>query len=271
MNSLEETRKRLQKIKDKRSGILRNAETGQEIATDPENLPPLREGYARLVHQTHSAFSDSLIDQGLIYNRVYANKPNEGGHYGDISSMAIAHDEKSFWTSLTQEGIRHNNADVKMIFDLPLEECGIHQKEKLAQFLNGTISRGYIVGVIPNYGNQDMKLSPEEMEQKKKQSLSNPLPEKGYETPNWRENVAMAWQKLEEFNASDEDNLFGNISQNTETPLPSPAETYDPALSNWSNDGWGDWNSDFSHPDKNDKELNPILKQTTLNKRLMNG
>lgn len=172
-----------------------NKETGFEIATVPEKLPPLREGYIRLVHQTHFEHADSLVENGLIYNGEFAQK--EGfSHYMDITSMALAYDEDGFWQRLTKEEIRHKGADAIAIFDMPMEECGAHQKEPLTPMLNGTISRGYMVGIIPNYGTKDgitsEKLSVSEMEEKKAMSKSNPLPPY-YETPHWRENVEKAW------------------------------------------------------------------------------
>lgn len=172
-----------------------NKETGFEIATVPEKLPPLREGYIRLVHQTHFEHADSLVENGLIYNGEFAQK--EGfSHYMDITSMALAYDEDGFWQRLTKEEIRHKGADAIAIFDMPMEECGAHQKEPLTPMLNGTISRGYMVGIIPNYGTKDNetseKLSVSEMEEKKAMSKSNPLPPY-YETPHWRENVEKAW------------------------------------------------------------------------------
>ncbi len=172
-----------------------NKETGFEIATVPEKLPPLRDGYIRLVHQTHFEHADSLVENGLIYNGEFAQK--EGfSHYADITSMALAYDEDGFWERLTKEGIRHKGADAIAIFDMPMEECGAHQKEPLTPMLKGTISRGYMVGIIPNYGTKDgktsEKLSVSEMEEKKAMSKSNPLPPY-YETPHWRENVEKAW------------------------------------------------------------------------------
>lgn len=172
-----------------------NKETGFEIATVPEKLPPLREGYIRLVHQTHFEHADSLVENGLIYNGEFAQK--EGfSHYMDITSMALAYDEDGFWQRLTKEEIRHKGADAIAIFDMPMEECGAHQKEPLTPMLNGTISRGYMVGIILNYGTKDNetseKLSVSEMEEKKAMSKSNPLPPY-YETPHWRENVEKAW------------------------------------------------------------------------------
>lgn len=269
MTNQEETKKRLQQIKDKRNGILRNAETGHEVATRPEDLPPLREGYVRLVHQTHADCVDNLIDKGLIYNREYANKPGEGGKYSDITSMAIAFDENGFWNALADEkGICHKGADTKVIFDMPAEECGTHQRYALAQYLNGTISRGYIVGAIPNYGNRNMKLSQAETEQKKRQSLSNPLPENFYETPHWRENIASARQKFdedikkleEEYSSS---NFLEVSTESTDTE--TGQETAGQDESRW--DDWDDW-ADWDNNAEEKPELNPVINQILQNKRI---
>lgn len=42
-----------------------NKETGFEIATTPEKLPPLRNGYIRLIHQTSFNCAESLAENGL--------------------------------------------------------------------------------------------------------------------------------------------------------------------------------------------------------------
>lgn len=180
------------KIKQYLQIHLVNKETGATIATSPEELPPLRNGYARLIHQTGMDDANSFLENGLIYNSEYANKRGYS-KYSDVSSMAVAYTENRFWERLTHEEIRHRGADAIAIFDLPEEELGAHQKDFLAQYLNGTISRGYLVGIIPNYGTQDFKkLSMSEMEKMKKISQSNPLPP-FYETPNWRESIKNAW------------------------------------------------------------------------------
>ena len=81
---------------------LTNKETGFEIAAVPEKLPPLREGYIRLVHQTHFEHADSLVENGLIYNGEFAHK-EPFPHYTDITSMAVANDEEGFCEKLTKE------------------------------------------------------------------------------------------------------------------------------------------------------------------------
>ena len=183
-----------------------NKETGAKIADMPEELPPLRDGYIRLIHQTSFTQGESLAEHGLIYNREYAQK-HGFSKYTEITSMAVAYDEDSFWDRLTQEGIRHKGANAIAVFDMPAEECKAHQIGQIAQYLNGTISRGYMVGMIPNYGTKDYqiceKLSVVEMEEKKQISKSNPLPPL-YETPEWRKNIAAAYETLQQENADND-------------------------------------------------------------------
>ena len=205
-----------------------NKETGFEIATIPEKLPPLRDGYIRLIHQTHFEHAESLVENGLVYNRKFAQK--EGfSNYLDITSMALAYDEDSFWERLTEDGIRHKGANAIAIFDMPMEECGAHQRDKITPMLNGTISRGYMVGIIPNYGTMDSqtseKLSIQEMEEKKRISKSNPLPPH-YETPNWRENVETAWNIFRE-QSETVDNPFHHRQQNNDYENNTNWETND--------------------------------------------
>ncbi len=212
---------------------LLNKETGFEIATIPEKLPPLRDGYIRLIHQTHFEHAESLVENGLVYNREFAQK--EGfSNYLDITSMALAYDEDSFWERLTEDGIRHKGANAIAIFDMPIEECGAHQREQITPMLNGTISRGYMVGIIPNYGTKDgqtsEKLSIQEMEEKKRISKSNPLPPL-YETPNWRENIEKAWKTF--FSKQTEiDDIFPHNHQNDDRESNTNSGTND-AEWNW--------------------------------------
>ena len=126
-----------------------NKETGFEIATTPEKLPPLRNGYMRLIHQTSFNCAESLAENGLIYNRDLAQKDGFS-KYSDVTSMSHAYTENEFWERLTEENIRHKGANAIAIFDMPMEELGAHQKYYIANYLNGTISRGYMVGIIPN-------------------------------------------------------------------------------------------------------------------------
>lgn len=177
-----------------------NKETGLEIATLPEQLPPLKEGYIRLIHQTHFGNAESLAENGLIYSRN-CSKKSGFSEYPVITFMASFYKEDDFWKRLTKDENRHKGADVIAIFDMPMEECRAHQQEYITPMLNGTISRGYMVGIIPNYGTKDNhiseKLSISEMEEKKRISKSNPFPP-FYETPNWRQEINNAKQTYSE-------------------------------------------------------------------------
>ena len=174
-----------------------NLETGEKIAIKPEELPPLRKGFVRVVHQTFKYDEDedengnyveinmvnSFIKNGLVYNRERAGFDKGFSRYYDVTSMAVPYSEDGFWNSLVgRDEIMHKGADSIAIFDMPKEEYFAHSNG--SAFLDGTISRKYLVGFIPNYGvkNVDgevMALSKEEMEQAKKKSLSNKLPQLG--------------------------------------------------------------------------------------------
>ncbi len=173
-----------------------NRETRAKIAAVPEELPPLREGYVRLIHQTMLDCGESLAENGLIYNRECAHRTEGFSNYADVAFMTYAYTENGFWDRLTHEEEARGN--VIAIFDMPLEEYNAHQHYQTVPYLNGTISRGYLVGIIPNYGTTDgttiKKLSVAEMEEKKQKSKSNPFPP-DYETPNWRQDVENAWEK----------------------------------------------------------------------------
>lgn len=269
----DEIKKRLQNIKDKRNGILRNKETGEIIAKTPDKLPPLRKGFVRVVHQTRSDCMDGLIDNGLIYNRNYANKNDtRAGNYTDVGFMTYAFTEDSFWESLTKEGVCHRNSDTKAIFDMPVQEYEAHCQYLLGPHLNGTLSRGYLVGAIPNYGTENLRLTQPEMEKMKQKSLANPLSQKPYETPNWKEYLALAWENLKQANENAEDNLFGHyISENDETSLSNNEEhselpTKKEENINWV-DEWGDWTDENLSSQKKEEQISFILASQMIQRK----
>ena len=254
-----------------------NKETGYEIAAIPEELPPLREGFIRLVHQTHSEHAESLVEKGLVYNRKNAGieEVSYKGGYLDVGYMAVAYNEEEFWNRLTGDGVRHNNSDVIVIFDMPVNECGAHQRFEIAGSLNGTISRGYIVGVIPNYGTKNSeveeKLSPLEMEEKKRISQSNSLPPY-YETPNWREDVEKAKEKA----FADESEvtlsgLFGNTSDEISSDNNySTTDNYAPTF-NGDDADWGDWQeANFENTNSTTENEDSSMNEDHLQIRLQN-
>lgn len=189
-----------------------NKETGFPIALQPEGLPPLREGYVRVIHQTKDNHLESFIENGLIYNRKYAGRKNENfSNYSDIASMAVPCSEDSFWQRLTSDEVRHKGATKLAVFDMPAHEFQAHSLPEIAQHLNGTISRGYLVGYIPNYGTRDneteQKLSVEEMAEKRNKALNNPLPPE-YETPDWQANIQKALDANIKFNEAQGNDPF---------------------------------------------------------------
>lgn len=210
-----------------------------------EDLPPLREGFVRVVHQTRSSSTDSIVENGLIYNREFANS-NKGSKYLDLQSMAIGHTEDSFWNSLEKSGIRHNGADKKVIFDMPIEECGAHQNTAITQYLSGKISKEYIVGVIDNYGTDDKKLSHEEAVAIREKVSKNPLPNE-FQTPNWKESVKNAWESFDKAQENITGFGFGATQNNNEiedikTNEVESVQNYSPENFDWDDfgDDWGE-------------------------------
>ena len=252
-----------------------NKETGYKIATIPEELPPLRDGYIRLIHQTHSAHAESLAEKGLIYNREYAGmgKNPYDKNYMDAGYMSVPYREEEFWNRLTDEGVRHMNSDVIAIFDIPAEEAGAHFNPYLACHLNGTISRGYMVGVIPNYGTKDslteQRLTVPEMEEKKRIAKSNPLPPL-YETPNWRENVAKAQETFTK--EQDDIEIFPHYQHNNDdnneanTPANYASNSNNQGMSDFSD--WGEINCE--NPPIATEHTNKPMNEDHLQIRLQN-
>lgn len=274
MAEYDEIKNRIQNIKDKRNGILRNKETGEIIAKTPDKLPPLRKGFVRVVHQTRSDCMDGLIDNGLIYNRNYANKNDtRAGNYTDVGFMTYAFTEDSFWESLTKEGVCHRNSDIKAIFDMPIKEYEAHCQYLLGPHLNGTLSRGYLVGAIPNYGTENLRLTLPEMEKMKQKSLANPLSQKPYETPNWKEDLALAWENLRQANENTDDDLFGHYPPVNENNLslnnkePSEPSTKKEENINW-DDEWDAWNDEDSSAQKEEQNLSALIPQIIQRKKI---
>ena len=246
-----------------------NKETGFEIATTPEKLPPLRNGYMRLIHQTSFNCAESLAENGLIYNRDLAQKDGFS-KYSDVTSMSYAYTENGFWERLTEENIRHKGANAIAIFDMPMEELGAHQKYYIADYLNGTISRGYMVGIIPNYGTKDNtiseKLSVQEMEEKRRISKQNPLPPH-YETPNWRENIEKAWNKFYD-KGNEAVELFGhNFDRNITNNNDEDTTTF----VNQGYSDWVDWEElNYENIKPTTEDTNKSMNEDPLQLRLQN-
>ena len=175
---------------------LKNKITGYKIALTPADLPPLRNGFIRIVHQTRTGEVENILNNGLIYNMEYftgGKTKRYTGDYLDLTSMANAYYQDDFWNMMRDcNGGLHKFSDKKIIFDMPSEECTAHHQPLVAKFLSGKVSEGYIVGVIDNYGTPPLTLSWRDAADAKRKSLSNPLPP-AFETPNWRGDVKRAW------------------------------------------------------------------------------
>lgn len=273
-----------------------NKETGFPIALQPEGLPPLREGYVRVIHQTKDNHLESFIENGLIYNRKYAGRKNENfSNYSDIASMAVPCSEDSFWQRLTSDEVRHKGATKLAVFDMPAHEFQAHSLPEIAQHLNGIISRGYLVGYIPNYGTKDneteQKLSVEEMAEKRNKALNNPLPPE-YETPDWQTNIQKALDANIEHNKTQGDDFWASKLPDYSSQFPFAKKTNEnfqtsEAVINteqfaepvanessweaWSDgESWGAWNDNGNWEDS-DKPTNDTADRTAEIKECLKG
>ena len=180
--------------------VLKNKFTKNIIAQTLSDLPPVRDGRIRLVHQTVADQVSKIVNKGLIYNkeRFYGKPDPHGLDYHDVRYMTWAFYEDEFWDMLQiTNGTLYRNSDKKVIFDVPEYECGAHQSSAVAPFLSGCISAGYIIGVINNYGTKLFPISKEEVLKASAQSKKNPLPT-FYETPDWEQNIESALEKMKQ-------------------------------------------------------------------------
>lgn len=177
--------------------ILRNKFTKDIIAQSIFDLPPLRDGRIRLVHQTYAPQANKIVAKGLIYNkeRFYGKPDAHGLDYHSVQYMTWAFYQDDFWDMLQMtDGTLYRTSDKKVIFDVPEYECGAHQSSAYAPLLSGHISAGYIVGVIDNYGTKLFPISKEEVQKARAHCKGNPLPT-FYETPNFEQEIASAIEK----------------------------------------------------------------------------
>ena len=100
-----------------------------EIFEELCQIPPLKEGWVRLVHRCIDKGSTvpNITKFGLVFNKEAAGLSSiRGGSYNSITEMASAYDEKNFWESLKHDNFYgYDNAgyaDTKLVFDMPMEE-----------------------------------------------------------------------------------------------------------------------------------------------------
>lgn len=141
------------------------------MATFPSDLPPLKDGWVRLIHRTTPEYTNSILKTGLR------------GKYG-ISGTSTLHDKNDFWKNLkTDCATFHGNK--KIIMDIPSREymkLKIGDKYyKKGSLIDDTgyknaknlyIKNKYIVGIIDAYGSTK-KMTPKQLESMKKSSVIN--------------------------------------------------------------------------------------------------
>lgn len=106
-----------------------------EVVRDKAGLPSLKEGYARVVHFTHSEAAEQIIQTGLKYK-------------WSLDTTA------RLWQR--EEEVEFSNADrrfnfegaVAVVLDMPIDVCNLHQNRTSTQ-APGVIPPEYIVGIVP--------------------------------------------------------------------------------------------------------------------------
>lgn len=150
---------------------IKNPSTGNIVATVPSDLPPLKEGWVRLIHRTQPEYTESILKSGLR------------GKYG-ISGTTTAHDTQDFWKSLQHEQLKFHGTK-KIVIDMPAKEHRkLYIKDKY--YKDGSIKdetgynnaknlyvkNKYIVGIIDAYGTHK-QLTPKQLASMKKSSELN--------------------------------------------------------------------------------------------------
>lgn len=152
---------------------LKNPATGNIVATFPSDLPPLKEGWIRLIHRTIPEYTTPILNSGLR------------GKYG-IRGTTTAHDTEDFWQNLANEGLMIYGPK-KVVMDMP-------DREYRKLFLKGKyykkgskndeknyfsarelyVKNKYIVGIIDVYGSHK-PLTPQQLESMQRSAQLNPF------------------------------------------------------------------------------------------------
>ena len=106
------------------------------LATSIEELPSLREGFARGVHITSSGFVESILEQGLDYSRQ-GMLMSTAQIWSDDDEVAYKSDDPRF-----------GKGNIDIVFDLSFAETKLHNRAETAP---GIITPDHIVGVIDPY------------------------------------------------------------------------------------------------------------------------
>lgn len=128
-----------------------NPSTGNRIATSLEGLPPLKDGYVRIVHRTSQGCADGIMKTGLDFSK-----------HGLLQSTSDAYSlEKDFWELMHNDFRGNSFGDTKVIMDLPIAEhkvyCRLGQGNKI-------VPSKYVTGIVKNYGAPGFEISKAELE-----------------------------------------------------------------------------------------------------------
>lgn len=152
---------------------LKNPATNNIVATVPSDLPPLKEGWVRLIHRTEPVYTKAILNEGLR------------GKYG-ISGTTSVHDAENFWKNLkTDNGAFHGSK--KIVMDLPAKEYrklylgdNYYKKESIINdtgYKNASnlyVKNKYIVGILDAYGSRK-HMTPKQLASMKQSSELNPF------------------------------------------------------------------------------------------------
>ncbi len=157
--------------------------TQQQIFDELCLIPPLREGWVRIVHRSINRGNTvlNIAKFGLVFNRSAAELNSiRGGSYDRITQMASVYDEKNFWDSLKHDDFyiydNANYADTKFVFDMPIDEyCFL---ESLGGRFKGKVDAKYLVAIISNINgtNRNLTMPAEDVSKAQEISKTNLLP-----------------------------------------------------------------------------------------------
>ena len=108
----------------------------RRVALKKEDLPPLRDGYVRVVHLTSKNAAEEILKTGLNYKR-----------HGMLQSTARAwSNEKDAEFSTTDPRFQGEHM-VAVVFDIPFEEHRLYENITKSP---GIVPPEHIVGIIPS-------------------------------------------------------------------------------------------------------------------------
>jgi hypothetical protein len=106
----------------------------RKIARSVDELPELKEGYARLVHFTHESVTDVILESGLDYKR-HGMVMSTASPYADEKDVEYSTDDPRFSGKGTKA----------VILDVPFAEYRLHNDVTKAP---GLVPAEYVVGVV---------------------------------------------------------------------------------------------------------------------------